>query len=399
MSFCDPYPQRCSILGNLSRREWERSLRWLDISGLALYFLHRMIELRLSNDLPEFVLARLRKNLEDNAERTQSMIAESIAIQREFQCSSISYAVLKGLSLWPSSVPAPELRSQFDLDFLIAERDASRARSILEQSGYRLYHASRRSLEFKRNEKPGLSLKDLYKAQPSHAVELHIEPDRAGHPTPLDRIEMRTLYGCEMPVLSSIDLLLGQGLHAYKHVCSEFSRASHLLEFRRHVLAHFHDSDFWAKLQTTAENNTRASLGLGVVTLLITHVMGDFGPRALTKWTVHSLPESAHLWINRYGKRAVLGNFPGTKLYLLLQKELEVAGVPAKRPLRKVLLPHRLPPPVIQGFPKETTAVRLARYRMQLVFILSRLRFHLMEGLRFAWESRSWRRQKGRLAL
>jgi hypothetical protein len=36
--------------------------------------------------------------------------------------------------------------------------------------------------------------------------------------------------------------------------------------------------------------------------------------------------------------------------------------------------------------------VRLSRYRLQLRFIRFRLRFHIVEGLRYAWESRRWRR-------
>ncbi len=396
LSFCDPPPPQCSVLWSLSRREWESLLHWLDLSGLALYFLDRMANLQFSGSLPEFVLARLQKNLEDNTERTRSMIAESVAIQQEFQSAHVSYAVLKGLSLWPCSVPAPELRSQFDLDFLVVEKSASSAKSILERRGYRLYQASRRSWEFKRNERPGLSLKDLYKVQPSHAVELHIEPNRSGQSSLMDRLEMRNLYECTMPVLSPVDLLLGQGLHAYKHVCSEFSRAAHLLEFRRHVMARFNDSTFWLTLRAAAEENPRASLGLGVVTLLITHVMDNFAPKGLTEWTVDSLPKSVRQWVQMYGRRAVFGSFPGTKLYLLLQKELETAGIPAKRQLRQVLLPNHLPPPIIRAFPDETVAVRLARYRMQLVLILLRLRFHLVEGIRYAWESRRWRRLRSR---
>jgi hypothetical protein len=398
LSFCDPPSPQYSVLLNLSRREWERLLPWLDVSGLALYFLDRMTELQLSGNLPESVFARLWKNLEENTARTQSMIAESVAIQREFQSSCVSYAVLKGLSFWPCSVPAPELRLQFDLDFLVAERSVSTAKNILERRGYRLYDISRRSLEFKRNERPGLSLRDLYKAQPSHAVELHIEPDSLGHSSPLHRLKMRHLYDCNMPVLSPVDLLLGQGLHACKHVCSEFSRVSHLLEFQRHVLARFDDADFWLELQVAAGKNPGASLRLGVVTLLITQVMGDFAPRGLTEWTVRSLPESIRLWVRMYGRRAVFGSFPGTKLYLLLQKELEMAGAPARRPLRQVLLPRRLPPLIIRAFPHETMRVRLARYHMQLIFILLRFRFHLVEGLRYAWESRRWRRQRSQVA-
>lgn len=394
--FCDPCPLQCARLQQLSSREWRNLLRWLDVSGLALYFLDRIIELKLTHWLPVLVLARLQQNLVDNAERTQAMIAESIAIQHSFQEARLSYANLKGLSLWPASVPRPELRSQFDLDFLIAEESAPAARRILEQRGYRLYLISGRSWEFKFNEKPGLSLKDLYKSQPSHAVELHIEPGAPSHLSLLERVETRDLYGCSMPVLSPVDLFLGQGVHAFKHVCSEFSRAAHLLEFRRHVLLRREDDIFWRDLQKAAGESTRACLGLGVVTLLIEHVMGDFAPEALTEWTVACLPQPVRLWVERYGRRTVFGSIPGSKLYLLLQRELESAGVPTKRSLRQILLPVRFPPPVIRAFPNETLAVRLGRYRMQLSFLLLRVRFHVVEGIRYMWESRRWRRDIGR---
>ena len=398
MIFCDPFPPQCARLQHLSKREWRSLLHWLDISGLALYFLDRIVELKLTDWMPLGALARLRQNLADNTERTHAMIAESIAIQQAFQEAHLSYALLKGLSLWPSSVPKPELRHQFDLDFLVAEESASAARRILEQRGYRLHLISGRSWEFKLNEKPIHSLKDLYKAQPFHAVELHIEPSTAGHLSPLAQVETRDLYGCDMPVLSSVDLFLGQGVHAFKHVCSEFSRVAHLLEFRRHILIRRDDHVFWSELRKAAEGNQRVCLGLGVVTLLITHVMGEFAPEAFTGWTVARLPRPAQLWVERYGRRAVFGGHPGSKLYLLLQQELESAGVPAKRSSQQILLPARLPPPIVRAFPNETLVVRLGRYRMQLRFILFRLRFHVVEGLRYAWESRRWRRHMGRSA-
>lgn len=398
LTFCDPLPQQCSRLPYLSRREWQELLHWLDISGLALYFLDRIIELGLCDWLPANVFARLQQNLIDNTERTHGMIAESVAIQREFQEARLSYANLKGLSLWPSSVPKPELRSQFDLDFLVAEEHVQKARKFLERRGYRLYLRSGRSLEFKRNERPGISLKDLYKALPSHAVELHIDPRVPGRPSLLERaVERRELLGVVMPVLSSVDLFLGQGLHVYKHVCSEFSRPAHLLEFRRHVLARRNDNKFWSDLQSLANENPRACLGLGVVTALLTRVMGDFAPEALTNWTVRRLPASARLWVELYGSRVVLGGFPGSKLYLLLQRELEVVGVPARRSLRQALLPSHLPPPIIRAFPNERLSVRLGRYRMQFQFILFRLRFHIREGILYRWESRRWRRLLNRL--
>jgi hypothetical protein len=237
-------------------------------------------------------------------------------------------------------------------------------------------------------------LKHLYKNLPSYSVELHIEPSTVTNSSQLEQLEIRDLYGMRMPVLSPVDLLLGQGLHAFKHICGEFSRAAHLLEFRRHVLARREDSAFWSELRLAAGENPRASLGLGVVTLLITRVMGEFAPEALTRWTVDSLSLPVRLWIETYGHRIVFASHPGSKLYLLLQQELESAGTPGKRSVRNSLLPHRLPPPVIRALPNETLSVRIRRYYMQLELILTRSRFHLIEGLRFKLESRRWRHIK-----
>lgn len=398
LSFCDPFSQQCLELRTLSRRQWQHLLRWLDLSGLALYFFDRLVELQLSHLLPAPVLTRLLENLQDNTERTRGMAAESIAIQQGFKDAGLRYAILKGLSLCPSSVPRPEVRSQMDLDFLVAEEDLPQARNILAHRGYRLYGASGRSWEFKRNEKPGITLKDLYKHVDSWVVELHVESSAPSRPSLLDRLEWRELYGFSMPVLSPVDLFLRQGLHAFKHICGEFARAAHLVEFRRHVLFRAADNAFWDELHSVAKENPRAPLGLGVVTLLISRVMGEFAPEALTRWTVDRLPRSAQLWVELYGHRAALGNFPGSKLYLLLQTELEATGVPAGTPLRQSLIPSCLPPPVIRAFPGEAFSVRLGRYRMQVNLIWNRLRFHIVEGLRFALELRRWRRHLKRVA-
>jgi hypothetical protein len=394
LTLCDPPSQQSLRMLTVSAKEWEKLLKWLHISGLALYFLNRVVELDLCDLLPPSVFTRLCQNLIENTQRTRSMIAESIAIQQDFQVESLTYAILKGFSLCPGSVPKPELRSQFDLDFLVAEGCAPEARRILERRGYRLYAISGRTWEFKINERPGVSVKDIYRDFQSYAVELHVEsrvPDRTSQ---LDRLEWRELHGMRMPVLSRVDLLLGQGLHAFKHICGESSRAAHLLEFRRHVLYRQHDGAFWREVQVAARDDPRVSVGLGVATLLITGVMGEFAPRAFTAWTVESLSRPVRLWVERYGYQVALGGYPGNKLYLLLQRELHFAGVPEKRPLRRALFPSRLPPPVIRASPNETLTVRIRRHFMHLQLILQRLLFHVVEGCRFVLESRRWRRMK-----
>jgi len=392
LTLCDSLSHDCSWLHQLSRGRWRRLLRWLDFSGLALYFLDRLEESQTAGLLPAPIFEDLQRRLVENTVRTRSMTAESVAIQYEFQKAGLWYALLKGLSLWPSSVPKPELRSQFDLDFLVAEEDVPEAREILMRRGYRLYDTNGKSWEFKRNEKPGIALKDLYKDTGSWRVELHAEPAGSLRDSQLDRLEWRKLSGFAMPVLSPVDLFLRQGLHAYKHICSQFTRAAFLVEFRRHVMSRAGDRAFWERLHSVAQNDPHARLALGVTALLISQVTGEFAPEAFTSWTVLCLPRSARLWVELYGRRVVLGSFPGGKLYLLLRDEHYTADAPLSRPLWNFLVPLRLPPPEIQQFPHEAISVRLARYRMRFAHLLGRLPFCLIEGIRFAWEWYRWRR-------
>ena len=388
----DPSGEQPSILQKLSRRHWNQLLQWLDSSGIALYFFSSFRQWHHIDILPDLVRERLQLNLSDNFVRTRSLTEESVAIQHEFQQLSVRYAVIKGISLWPHSVPDPALRSQLDLDFLVAEDSAPIARSVLERKGYRLYAATGSSWEFKCNERPGISIKDLYKDSGSWAVELHIEPAVNINYSRLEWLEMRELCGMRMPTLSSVDSFIGQGLHVYKNVCAEFLRAAHVWEFRNAVRSRRHDTDFWNAVRAAAIDNQSVSIRLGVVLLLITEVLGEFAPDSLTYWTVPLVPTAARIWIRIYGHRSVLGKFPGNKRYLFLQRELEKAGVCPRRKLVESLIPTRFPPPIIRPLPNESPAIRFARSWMQLKFITQRLRFHLIAGLDYRRESRLWRK-------
>ena len=398
LSFSNPAPVHLELLLHLSPTEWRRLLKWLDVSGLALYFLDRLVQLGLRDTLPGTVANRLQQNLDNNAKRTQGMVQESVAIQRGFQDAGLSYAVVKGLSLSPESVPRPELRHQFDLDYLISEKHAPEARLILERRGYRLRAFSGRTWEFTINETPYVSVKDLYKDLPYRSVELHLEADTPCQDSRLDRTITREMFGISMPMLSPIDLFRGQAMHLFKDACCGFPRASHLLEFYRHVLSRRDDDAFWRELRGTAEADRSTCLGIGVVTYFVASILGDFAPRALTTWTVEVLSASVCLWVDRYGRHTVFGNHPGTKFFLLLQKELESAGIPERTWVKKPLWPTRLPPVVIRGSSGEPFSTRIARYRVQLRFVFERVRFHFVEGVRYTLESYRWRQHLDRLS-
>lgn len=389
--FCDPIPKECLRLWLFTRGDWKQALHWLDVSGLAFYFLDRLEQQELSDIVPATVLARLRQKLADNTERSASMMDEWIELHRSFHGAGLSCATLKGFSLYPFSVPRPELRSQLDLDFLVAEDDAPEARRILEDRGYCLHAISGRSWEFKRSAPTRITLDDLYKTSSRRSVELHLESSIAVSPL-LRRIEWRGFRDVAIPTLCPVDLFLGQGLHLFKHVCSSCLRAAHLIEFRRHVLERYDDLAFWNELQRLAEADPRSPIGLGVVTLLIARLMGPFAPEALTRWTVGRVPPAARLWIDTYGHDFILSDFPGTKLYLLLLQALAPAGIETKRSFRETLVPQKLPPAIALTVPGEGAVARLRRNWTQLHFISIRARFHVVQGLHYLRESRRWQK-------
>jgi putative nucleotidyltransferase-like protein len=392
--FCDPLPAQCASLQYLSGREWNRLLRWMDFSGLALYFLDRMNELEMSSRLPATVLARLRQNLADNAGRTREMIAESTAIETEFQRSDLSYAVLKGFSLWPHSVPKLELRHQSDLDYLVAEKDAFAAKRVLEARGFQRSGISGQTWEFNTSDPPTFSTANLYKARAHRSVELHLEPDSDRAQSLLARREVREFHGIRMRVLPAADIFLWQGMHVFKHLCGDHMRPSHLLEFRRHVMARREDASFWRHLEDKSGNSPRMFLALGAVTRLIENLMGRFAPEELRCWTADRLPEGVRLWVDRFGHGSVFSDYPGDKFFLFLQQELAMAGVEPKRSLREQLLPLRLPPSGRVAAEHESLPARMNRASVRLRFLFLRLRFHLVGGLRYAREARRWRRLK-----
>jgi len=394
VAFCDPLPPEFFTLLAVSDREWRSLLHWLDTSGLALYFLNRLQQFKQTNILPQHVHTRLNRNLEDNMCRTHELVTEAQAIQSGFTQVGLLFAVLKGFSLWPDSVSRCELRSQLDLDFLIYEEDAGRARELLESRGYKLMAISGRTLEFKAEGEINASMKTLYTAGCAHCVELHLEAKETGGVSLLQRVVQRQLCGVWMPVVPPLDQFIGQAMHLYKHLCSEFTRAAHILEFRRHVIARFEDDAFWHELKSSLQSQPDVCLRLGVILQLISHVMGDFAPSALTSYTVCRIPPLALLWIDCYAVESALASFPGSKLYLLLEQALVTAGIPSKRPLRNALLPGRLPTFNYPASASESLRQRSSRLNHRFHFICFRLRFHVFEGFRFYRESLRFQQQR-----
>ncbi len=113
----------------------------------------------------------------------------------------------------------------------------------------------------------------------------------------------------------------------------------------------------------------------------------------LDAWTVDRLPAEVRLWANHYGRHAVLADFPGTKLYLLLNAELARGEASWQGERRRELLPLHLAPRVTHPEPGDSVPKRLRGNLYHARYIIFRARFHLVQGFRYLRETWRWKRQ------
>jgi hypothetical protein len=338
------------------------------------------------------VFEDLRQRLGDNQLRTKGLADECLLINHQFQHAGLRYLNLKGFSLIPHYCPEPSLRYQLDLDFLMCSTDAAQCCDILSGLGYEAIRPDDRGLEFRAGMGRVPSIRDLYKPKQRRSVEVHFRmslPEKAEDL--LARSQLRSVCGCELPVLADVDMFLAQTLHVFKHLTGEWTRLSWLLEFKAFVDGRRSSLSFWREVRAAAERIPQSIVGLGVVIWLATQQFGPFAPPDLNEWTVDVLPKPVRLWLERYGRTALLTDFPGTKLYLLLKGELAGEHNARSAISRGKLLPLNRPPQVAYAG-GGSIGSRVRASIDQLRFTLFRLRFHVVESSRYLVEAQRWKR-------
>jgi Uncharacterised nucleotidyltransferase len=396
-SFHEAAPSIRARLGEFTSRDWERAKHWLDVSGLALYFLDRLVILNLETCVPAAFLEQLRSNLADNRKRADSLFTETVELARAFQQRSINCAVLKGLTLPFESVPDSAFRSQTDIDFLVRESDAESAKECLAAFGYHTTAVSGSTWEFKAGQSNTSSLKNLYQVRSERAVDVQLiaSSDTLSNSDRLSRRQLHAVRDHQLPALSPPDILVLQGQHLFKHICSEHTRASWVLEYWRHVCARRNDTAFWYEVELIAKQEPGSNIAIGAATLLASLVFGPFAPQSLSRWSMDQLPPAICLWIQLYGRRVLLSDTLFSKLYLLLREELNPKSPAEHTARRRLIFPIHKPPRITWATEREGLRTRLRRYRFEAQFIVHRLRFHVAEGIGLAIESLRWQRRLG----
>lgn len=387
---------------SFSKREWEHALTWLDLSGLAIYFVDRIRSLNGPNTLPNDVQADLEKRRADNELRTRAILREFHVLTDSFTQARVNYAVLKGIALLPDYCPDPALRTQYDHDVLVDTASLAAAEAALLNAGYQrkigiedescvVYRRPEPQIRFSRNSE------GLYAPQLGRSIEVHLtlweqHEDRIHVNLPDDFLKRRVLRewsGLQFMALCDEDSLLFQVLHAFKHILRNWCRLSIFHEIAFFLRRRACDMGFWTNFADRMGTIRWAPEASLVVFTLAEQLFGAPAPRQLLKSFNIPRAPSLILWIERYGRRAALSNFHGDKCSLFLHQEFvedpkDWADIRRRR-LFPIQRPHRPPAVVFQrGF---STAGRLW---MENIHALRRLIFHGFAGLRYAMEYPLW---------
>jgi hypothetical protein len=371
--------------------DWLSILWWLDISGIAIYFLDRVQQIGIEGILPQAVHSSLAQRLENNRSRTQALFDEACALSASFDADGIPYALLKGITLVPHSVPDSALRAQTDLDFLVPARLAERASRHIHLRGYTLYAISGNTLEYRAGSPSIPDLANIYSVHTQRALELHLAPEGL----PESQLLERRVELCHAPAriysLSPEDILVRQALHLLKHLCGEHTRISWVLEFRRHILTRCDAPSFFQRAASCAANSFNGSLAMAVAIWSACELFSDSGVNLPEEWRESAIPPHIKLWLERYLRNLLLSDEIGSKLYALLQTQVPSAPSTV-RSTSQILLPRTLPAPIFRSRPGERLTERCSRYAIELSFFQRRLRFHIREGIRFIIEATRWNR-------
>jgi hypothetical protein len=405
-----PTDECLASLGTFRRRDWQRTLPWLDDSGLALYLLERIERTGPRPVLPAEIDAHLRRNLASNRRRLAAMREEFGSLNRRFEAAGVKYAVLKGFALIPDYCPDAALRSQYDYDYLVHPGSLEIAQRALQSAGY---SRKVRNPEFDKMGEFFFSAQplsvpppkeDFYSANLPRDVELHLslwEPngemiDVEAPNDALDRSRPAEWEGLRFPVLADDDTLIFEALHAFQHILAFWCKPSFFFEVAYFIAQRYSDEVFWERFRSRLQRHRYLPRIVGLVFSMAAMLFRAPVPAEVSKWTTGALPATLSGWVERYGKHWALARFPGSKLSLFVHREFIENPEVWREVRRSRLFPFHRPAQVAEPAGPGLTSKWAASWG-QAYFVLSRLRFHLKAWLSYAWEQRRWKRGLQRL--
>jgi len=405
-----PVEEHWRALRNFHPRDWETTLDWLNLSGIALAFWDRLQKLGAEDAVPPPVGKSLASNLAQQRQRVAAMTQEFDSLNRQFERAGIEYAAWKGFALIPEYCPDACLRPMYDYDYLISEDAWADAASVLEAAGYvrQPDHGTPIEATFTPPNRPPRvwRLPDgLYAAAFPRKVELHRSawdeeafrlplkvPAR-----PLDRKVRRAWQGLSFYALAEEDALMFQMLHTFQHILHNWCRLGWLLEIAYFLQHRSRDDSFWRNLSARLKGREPLTEVVAVVTSLAAGVFHADLPAPIKDQIPGAMRGPVALWVDRYGLPSALDNFSENKSALFLYREFVRDDAAWRQIRRSRLLPLHRPNRVAEALMPGVAAMLPARWK-QGWYVLRRLIHHSVSGVGHLWESTRWKRLRRRNA-
>jgi len=380
-------------------------LRWLDQSGLALYFLERLQQHNAVDGLPTSLRIALESRLAANRQRTADMLDELRRITGTFTNFGVQFCALKGLSLVPDFCSAQHLRHQTDFDFLVSPEFLCQASRALESHGY-VQQEVRASGEicFATPQAHIPSAQDdIYARQRHREVDLlpslRLDFHGVAIYTPSDlfaHAQNKIVDNLSFPTLATYDIFSLQVLHAFSHILGSWVRLSWLLEIAQFLDLYHDDDALWHSVierqkTASADNHNRNAFGLVLSLTRQTFPSHRQLPLPLREWCIEPVPLPIQAWVDHFGARFARAGLHGSKLTLFVHREfLDTSNAQGRRAWRRYAFGRILPLRGRSSIGNVSIAAPGAKIRstvFQWLHSMRRALFHLRELVSLPVES------------
>lgn len=337
-------------LDSFNETENRALLLWLDQSGLALNFLHRLRHCGATSLIPDGLRVALERRLAKNVDRLRDMLEEFHRLTTGFSEHGVFSATLKGFTLVPDFCEDLSLRHQTDFDFLVDPRSVRAAAEAFQSCGYSTaclslsgescFSTPLRHIPSKED--------DVYALQRHRQADLHTS---IWEDTPwlklhvpndcLQRAEPAVLHSVHFYSLALEDKFLMQVLHVFNHSFRSWIRLSWLLEIARCIQVHSHDEPLWRGVIERAGDDRLTKCIFAFVLGLTNRIFDCRIPLTLRTWSSQASSASLRAWLDHFSLDWAISDWPGSLNNLFFAPEF----IPDRKRrllyLRSRLLPRK----------------------------------------------------------
>jgi hypothetical protein len=346
----DPDFFALASLSGFNTNQCRSLLHWLDQSGLALTFVHRLRLSGTTSLIPDDLLAALEQRLAKNVNRLCDMLVEFRRLNESFRQHGVFAATLKGFTLGPDFCEDLSLRHQTDFDFLVDPKSVPAAAEAFQSCGYAT--ASLSDSAESCFSTPLLHIPseedDIYSPQRHRQADLHTS---IWEDTPwlkvnvphdcLQHAEPAVLHSVHFYSLSFEDKFLMQVLHLFRHSFRSWIRLSWLLEIATCMQVHRHDEPLWQRVIERAGEDRITKCIFAFVLGLANRLFDCRVPSALLSWSSQASSPSMRTWLDHFSLDWAISDWPGSLSNLFFASEF----IPDRRRrllyLRSRLLPRK----------------------------------------------------------